>query len=249
MRQTGSRSFSSARSCNRFRGRGSGFNFKTQLFVLVAQTFQSIAVNEQDYHDANDGNPANQQNSAHPGSEAGIFSAQDHRLRVLRAPNAIRQINEWDIEKCKDAKNSGKRGATLRIFEQATQQEIRNIEQPEDERAGEARVPGPPDTPDRAGPDRAGDQHNRAAGNSYFPAGDPKPVPLGMASNEIGGVSDEDYEEGDEGGDGAGHVEIENALDSVHGPFIRCNEERGIARAENQGGDGEYQCDAALHWL
>ena len=40
----------------------------------------------------------------------------------------------------------------LRIFEQSAQQQIRDVKQPQDECGGEARVPGPPDAPDRAWP-------------------------------------------------------------------------------------------------
>ena len=45
----------------------------------------------------------------------------------------------------------------------------------------------------------------------------------------------------------AGNVEIENALDGVHGGFIGRDEKRGIACAEDQQGDERCDCDACLH--
>ena len=86
-------------------------------------------------------------------------------------------------------------------------------------------------------PQRAGDQANGAADDADFDAGDTEGIPFAIAGDEIGDAGVEGDEEGAEHGVPAGHVEIEYALDGVHGRFVRRDEQRGVACAEDQQGD------------
>ena len=42
-------------------------------------------------------------------------------------------------------------------------------------------------------------------------------------------------------------MKIKNALDGVHGLFVGRDEQRGVAREENQHGDQDGDAQAALH--
>ena len=74
----------------------------------------------------------------------------------------------------------------------------------------------------------------------------PSAVPLALAGDEISDVGVKDDEKGAEHGDPAGNVEIKNALDGVHGLFVRRDEQRRIAREENQRGDEHGDCKRAF---
>ena len=152
---------------------------------------------------------------------------------MLGAPQTIRQIDERDIERRENCEDSGKGCLLFGIFYQAAEQQVGDEEQPEDEGGGELGVPGPPDTPDGTRPEWAGDQADGAAHHAYFDGGNAERVPFAFAGDEISNAGVEGDEEGAEHGVPTGYVEIEDALDGVHGGFIGRDEQGGITCAED----------------
>ena len=52
------------------------------------------------------------------------MAARDYRLRMLRAPQTIREIDERNIERRENRKDGGERCFLFGIFDQAAQQEV-----------------------------------------------------------------------------------------------------------------------------
>ena len=73
----------------------------------------------------------------------------------------------------------------------------------------------------------------------------PEEVPFAIAGDEIGDVGDRRRRKRRRTWRSSWHVEIEDALDGVHGGFVRRDEKGGVACAENQQGDDrcDWQCE------
>src|SRR5579872_6634265 len=111
---------------------------------------------------------------------------------MLRAPNANRQIVERDAEKDEDAENSGENGAAFRVCDQRAENQVRDVEQPQNQGERQTPIPRPPNAPDRMRPDWAGDEHDAPKGEAYFGGGNGEPVPFGITLGKIRNVGHED---------------------------------------------------------
>src|ERR1700730_2781316 len=234
---------------NRLRIGTAVFHLKTQLVDLVAEALEAIAVHQNGDHDSEHGDHAQEQDLGHRGIKPGALTAEDDGLRVLCPPETVRHVDERDIEKRKNTEDCGKSGAALGVFEQTPQQQIGNIEQPEEKGCGQPRVPGPPNAPDRAGPQRAGDEPDRAAGYAQFCCGDTQPVPFEPACREIGDVGGENGGKSRERRYPGGKMKIKDALHGVHRPLLRRYKQSRIARKEDQDCRDHRHCRPAFHQL
>src|SRR5579863_5935564 len=207
-----------------------------KIVKFMAEALERVALDENENHDAQNRVNAERENFAHRGIEPGIRAAENHGLRMRGAPKAVGDVNERDINISKDAEDGRKSGAALGLVHKTAEQDVGNVEEPEDEGGRKAGVPSPPNTPDGMGPDGAGDEANGAADHSDFRAGNAEPVPFEAARAEIGDVGKKRDGERRKHGNPGGQVHVEDALDKPHGALFRSDEKRGIA-AENDKSD------------
>src|SRR5215469_4828730 len=163
---------------------------------------------------------------------------------MLGAPDANRKIVERDAEKNENAEDGGRGGAALEIVDKRAQDQIGDVQNPENQRQRQAPVPCPPNAPDGMRPDRSGDEDDGPKCETDFDGGDGEPVPFGLALPEIGDVREKDDACAFHCCPTGGSVEIKNALDGVHGGFVGRDEKDGVAREKEQGGKDE-SCDSA----
>src|SRR5271170_536587 len=104
---------------------------------------------------------------------------------MLAAPPADGHEDKRDIDESEDAVDGAENGAALHIVDERAEQQIGGVHEPEDEGRSEARVPGPPNSPDGFGPDGAGDEDDGGEGESGFCGGDSGPIGAGIAADEI----------------------------------------------------------------
>src|SRR2546425_931088 len=78
-----------------------------------------------------------------------------------RAKQVHAQVDERHQRHAADAEHGGIAGARPRVPDGPAQQQVAYIKEKEEQRGGEARVPGPPRAPHRLPPDRSGGQHDR----------------------------------------------------------------------------------------
>src|SRR5258708_24671595 len=90
--------------------------------------------------------------------EAGTRRAQNDRLRMLGPPPTDRSEYERYINECENSKQRAKQCAAVGLFDQCAQEQVRNVEQPQNEGGSKSCIPGPPDAPHGMRPDGAGDQ-------------------------------------------------------------------------------------------
>ena len=102
--------------------------------------------------------------------DAGIVAAAEDRGGMLGAPPAVGHIDDGHVERAEDAQYGGQ-GLHLRAGGKAAQQQVADVDEPENEGGGQAGVPGPPDAPGAASPERPGNQHDGAEDDADFGAG------------------------------------------------------------------------------
>ena len=89
---------------------------------------------------------------------------------MLRAPPAVGHVDDGGIERAEDAEDCGK-CLHLRAGGKPAHQQVADIDEPQNQGGGEPRVPGPPDTPGAATPERPGSEDNGAVEDADFSAG------------------------------------------------------------------------------
>ena len=82
---------------------------------------------------------------------AGVGASAKDRSWVLGAPPADGHVDDGHIDGGKDGED-GRESLALTGGGEAAQQQIADIEKPEEQHAGEASVPCPPDSPGGASP-------------------------------------------------------------------------------------------------
>ena len=97
-------------------------------------------------------------------------SAAEDRGGMLGAPPAVGHIDDGHVEGAEDAQDGGQR-LHLRAGGKAAQQQVADVDEPEDQGGGQPRVPGPPDAPGAASPERAGDEDDGAEDHADLGAG------------------------------------------------------------------------------
>ena len=101
----------------------------------------------------------------------------------MAAPPANGHEDDGHVGESEDAVGGGDDGATIRLFDEIADEQIGDVHEPEDEGGGEARVPGPPDSPDGARPDGAGNKHDGGEGETGFGGSDLTPAMLRLAED------------------------------------------------------------------
>src|SRR6516164_7428133 len=108
--------------------------------------FEDVAFNDQegrkDVHDEN----IEEKNLAHGGVESRARATHDDGGRMLCAPPANGKEDERNVEESENAEQRAQKSAPVGLLDEGAEKQIGNIEQPQDESRGKARVPGPPDT-------------------------------------------------------------------------------------------------------
>ena len=89
---------------------------------------------------------------------------------MLRAPPAIRHIDDRHVECAEDSQHGGQR-LHLGPGGEAAQEQVADVDEPQNQRGGEARVPGPPHTPRAPAPKRPRDEHYGAEDDADLSAG------------------------------------------------------------------------------
>ncbi len=140
---------------------------------------------------------------------------------MLRPPPARGHINDRHVDVAEDGQHRGD-GAHLRSGREIPQQQIANVDQPEDEGRGETLVPRPPNAPGVAGPKRAGDQSDEAKDDSHLGGRDRHGVGAQsqrwalVARGQIHYRADQVCAEAERGHNPGGNVVVEDALDVEH---------------------------------
>ena len=93
------------------------------------------------------------------------------------APPVHRLIDDRDIDEANDRQYRAGARAGRGAAHVAAQHEIADIDKPEDQGRGQARIPRPPRTPGCSSPDRAGDQSEGEKHRSQFRCGARDPIP------------------------------------------------------------------------
>src|SRR6201987_4427415 len=150
---------------------------------------------------------------------------------MLRAPPTNRAKYEWHIDEGKHAQECTQQRTAIWVIYKSAQQEIADVHDPKHKGGRQPRVPSPPDTPHRLGPDGPGNQHDRDARDADFGAGDPEAVEFRLALPDVKEVSEEADKEGSLARPGRGCVKVKNLLNRTHGPFFRRNVKGRVGRA------------------
>src|SRR5262249_33185509 len=85
------------------------FDFDAQLVCGKAQLLKAIAIDQSEDHDAANRGHRKQKNFRHRRISAGPLTAEINWLRMLAAPEAVRQVNQRDVEIGKDTEHGGER--------------------------------------------------------------------------------------------------------------------------------------------
>ncbi len=129
--------------------------------------------------------------------EAGAGAAEEDGGGVLGGPEADGHVDDGDVDGGEDGEDGGE-GLGLAGGGEFAQHQVADVEQPEQQHAGEARVPCPPDAPFGAAPEHAGPEADGGVDD-----GD-------LGGGEGPGVGGEGFE-----GIAAAPVEIEDGGDEV----------------------------------
>src|SRR5207249_9189564 len=105
---------------------------------------------------------------------------------------------------------------------------IRDEKQPEHKGRGQARVPGPPDPPDRLGPEWPSYEDTTAKHESHFGRGQGQVIGIARAACEIPETAQEYQKIGHKGGPRAANVQVEDSLHLAHGELLRGVEKNHI---------------------
>ena len=89
---------------------------------------------------------------------------------MLGAPPAVGHIDDGDVEGAEDAEDGGQ-GLHLRAGGETAEEQVADVDEPENEGGGEAGVPGPPDAPGATAPDGSGDEDDSAEDYADFGSG------------------------------------------------------------------------------
>jgi len=212
--------------------------FALQKIDVMLHFFEDVAFNDQegrkDVHDEN----IEEKNLAHGGVESRAGATHDDGGRMLRAPPANGKEDERDVEESENAEQCAQKSAPVGLLDEGAEKQIGNIEQPQDESRGKARVPGPPDTPDGVGPNGAGDEDNGDAHKADFGASNPEPVVFGTALPNVKQVGNKADEQGGLTGPGGGGMKIKNPLDEAHGALRRSDEKVSVGSRNDQENGG-----------
>src|ERR1700692_3443029 len=158
----------------------------------------------------------------HPRIQSGVGIAANHRSRMLGAPPPSGEVNDRDVDVAKDGQPRGQ-GSHLWTFSKLTQQQIAGIDQPKHQGRGQARIPGPPDTPYRPGPEWPLDQHQGAEHHAHLGRSQRRSIgakrALGMvaAGSKINNRSRKADEEEQKRHHRRGEMVVEDTLDVAHG--------------------------------
>src|SRR4029450_12777938 len=131
---------------------------------------------------------------------------------------ADRDANHRDVEHADDADDGGVARGRVVVAAERAQHQIADVDRPQDDGHGEARIPRPPDAPDRARPDRAGDEDQRAEQDAHLGRGVGQTVGGRGGPPQVDRARAGDDEEAEERGPRDRDVEIEDAL---HDPHLR----------------------------
>src|ERR1035438_9989520 len=85
--------------------------------------------------------------------DAGVLAAAEDGSWMLGAPPAVGHIDNRHVESAEDAQD-GSKCLHLRSGGKAAEQQVADVDKPENESGCEACVPCPPDAPGAAAPDR-----------------------------------------------------------------------------------------------
>src|SRR6266581_5565203 len=201
----------------RYPGFSLDLRLSSQFFHTRAQRFQFVPPVQQQDEERRERRPNQQVRNAHSRIKPRPGTAQNHRLRMLSPPPANRKIHQWHVEEGKDSKERAKKRTLVRLFKHRAQEQIGNVEQPENESERQARVPGPPDTPYGVRPDRPGDKYHGDEGKPHFRRRHSEPVPFRLPLEDVHQIRVKADSECNEGTESAGKVQIEYFLDDSHG--------------------------------
>ncbi len=123
------------------------------LFHFPLQQLQPEARPAHQKSEAEKRHPTDQQHVQH--ARIHRSAAADHRLRMLRAEEPDRKINQRNIERAEN-RQSRRHDLRLRAVRETPQHQVAHINQPQHQRRSQPNISRrPPDSPHRTRPDRS----------------------------------------------------------------------------------------------
>jgi hypothetical protein len=213
------------------------------LVGALAAAFQGEAEAEDKEAPHEPGEAVPAEGDPHGGGHLSV--AGEDRGRVLGAPPLDGEVDDGDVDGGEDGED-GAEGAGLAGGGEAARHEVGDVEEPEEEEGGEARVPGPPDAPTGSSPEHAGGETDGGEDDGDLGGRDGDGIGgeggerIAAAEVKEGEGSDEVDVGEDQAEERGGDVPVEDALDVAHGGFCGCDED-GLAEAvgEEREGGGE----------
>ena len=161
---------------------------------------------------------------------------------MLHAPPAVGHIDDGHVESAEDAEDGGQR-LHLRPGGKAAQQQVADINQPQNEGGGQPRVPGPPDAPDEH---HGAEDHTHLGAGQGPGVGDLRPGVAAAAETQIAnGAGQRDGEE-EKSDHRRGHMVEDDAIEFAlpAQPVVRGGDVDGLVEAPDQEGDSEGGVEA-----
>ena len=126
--------------------------------------------------------------------------------------------------------------------------QVGDVYQPENQRRGQSRFPGPPNSPNRFGPDHAGNQRQRDEYHAHLRGGVGHPVPDLGAPYQVADAGHGADQETEEGQNRDWYVDVENALDVSQHLVGGGDDENEVAVHQRQYGGDEQQPKARVSY-
>ena len=106
--------------------------FALQDFDFGFHFFERVTLDNQKDHENVHGQDRKEEDFVHGRIEAGTGTAHDDGRRMLRAPPADSTEDKRHIQESEYPEQRTEQGAAVRFLDQTAQQQIRDIEEPED---------------------------------------------------------------------------------------------------------------------
>ena len=192
--------------------------------AALAAAFDGVTEAEDEGSPHGPGGEVPENSGVHGGIDAGVCTAAEDGSGVLGAPPADGHEADGDVDGSEDGQNGGE-DFCLAGGGEAAEQDVADVEEPEEEVGGEACVPCPPDAPCGAAPEHAGGEAYAGVDDCDLRGGEGEGVGgecafwIAMTPVEEGEGREAVEIREDEAEDGVGEVVEEDAVEVAHGGF------------------------------
>ena len=163
--------------------------------------------------------------------ERRIAAADDHGVDGVE--QADREESQRHADKSDNGVYRAKARPSFGFLDPLAQHQVGKVDQFHDRHRCQPRVPGPPGVPDRARPDRAGDDRHQHEDQANLYPGQLNDIPLAVVRAQVDHTGYGGTDEAEHAGPGVGDVEVKHALHLAHGLLF------GSVEKDHPGGEQE----------